>query len=155
LGLICIGPPLDVIHFNTFDGTDAMGSESSVGGTLGVWFERGLSGSIMGRGAGAVTTGPYEVRAQLGDAAVRMFAANDRMNQMLLEHLDAAAWKAKPSWMIISANDRMLSPEMEMSSAKRLGSAATTLSTCHLAMLEQPAKVAEIIELAAKKALKQ
>jgi pimeloyl-ACP methyl ester carboxylesterase len=74
---------------------------------------------------------------------------------MFGEKLTVAAWKAKPSWMIISANDRMLSPEMEMSSAKRLGSAATTLSTCHLAMLEQPAKVAEIIELAAKKALKQ
>jgi pimeloyl-ACP methyl ester carboxylesterase len=72
---------------------------------------------------------------------------------MFSEKLTVAAWKAKPSWMIISANDRMLSPEMEMSSAKRLGAAATTLSTCHLAMLEQPAKVAEVIELAAKKAL--
>jgi uncharacterized damage-inducible protein DinB len=43
-----------------------------------------------------VTTRPYEVRAQLGGASVRMFAANDRMNQMLIEHLDAAAWRAKP-----------------------------------------------------------
>lgn len=25
-----------------------------------------------------------------------MFAANDRMNQMLIEHLDPAAWRAKP-----------------------------------------------------------
>src|ERR1700678_947305 len=48
---------------------------------------------------------------------------------MFSEKLTVAAWKAKPSWMIISANDRMLSPEMEMSSAKRLGAAATTLST--------------------------
>lgn len=28
--------------------------------------------------------------------AVHMFAANDRMNQLLIEHLDEAAWTAKP-----------------------------------------------------------
>jgi uncharacterized damage-inducible protein DinB len=33
---------------------------------------------------------------QLGRAAVQIFAANERMNQMLIEHLDPAAWRAKP-----------------------------------------------------------
>ena len=33
---------------------------------------------------------------QFGRAAVRIFAANERMNQMILEHLDPAAWNAKP-----------------------------------------------------------
>src|SRR5579863_669801 len=33
---------------------------------------------------------------ELGRAAVRIFAANERMNQMLLENLDPAAWTAKP-----------------------------------------------------------
>jgi uncharacterized damage-inducible protein DinB len=37
------------------------------------------------------------VHPQLGRAAIRIFAANDRMNQMLIEHLDPAAWTAKPS----------------------------------------------------------
>ena len=37
-----------------------------------------------------------EVHTQLGRAAVRIFAANDRMNQILIENLDPAAWKAKP-----------------------------------------------------------
>lgn len=32
----------------------------------------------------------------MGRAAVRVFAANERMNQMLIEHLDARAWRAKP-----------------------------------------------------------
>ena len=36
------------------------------------------------------------VRAQLGRAAVRTFAANERMNQVLIEHLDPAAWGARP-----------------------------------------------------------
>jgi uncharacterized damage-inducible protein DinB len=33
---------------------------------------------------------------QLGRAAVRTFAANERMNQILIERLDPAAWMAKP-----------------------------------------------------------
>ena len=38
---------------------------------------------------------PPRVRTPLGRSAVRMFAANERMNQILIEHLDPAAWKAK------------------------------------------------------------
>jgi uncharacterized damage-inducible protein DinB len=33
---------------------------------------------------------------QFGRAAVQMFAVNDRLNQMLIERLDPAVWKAKP-----------------------------------------------------------
>jgi len=32
----------------------------------------------------------------LGRAAARIFAANERMNQMIIEDLDPAAWNAKP-----------------------------------------------------------
>ncbi len=37
-----------------------------------------------------------KVHTQLAEAAVRVFAANERMNQMLIENLDPAVWKAKP-----------------------------------------------------------
>ena len=37
-----------------------------------------------------------QAHTQLGPAAVRIFAANDRMNQILIEHLHPAAWRAKP-----------------------------------------------------------
>jgi uncharacterized damage-inducible protein DinB len=37
-----------------------------------------------------------KVHTQLGRAAVRIFAANERMNQILIKHLDPAAWRAKP-----------------------------------------------------------
>jgi len=43
-----------------------------------------------------VTTRQHKVDTQLGRAAVQIFAANDRMNQVLIEHLDPTAWKAKP-----------------------------------------------------------
>ena len=37
-----------------------------------------------------------KVHTQLGRAALQIFAANERMNQILIEHLDPAAWTAKP-----------------------------------------------------------
>ena len=38
-----------------------------------------------------------KVQTHLGRAAMEIFAANERMNQMLIEHLDPAAWTAKPA----------------------------------------------------------
>ena len=43
-----------------------------------------------------MTTRPSKIDTQLGRSAVQIFAANERMNQMLIEHLDPAAWRAKP-----------------------------------------------------------
>ena len=43
-----------------------------------------------------MTTRPLKVHPQLNRATVQIFAANDRMNQILIEHLDPAAWRAKP-----------------------------------------------------------
>jgi uncharacterized damage-inducible protein DinB len=43
-----------------------------------------------------VTTRRHIVDTQLGQTATRIFTANDRLNQMLIEHIDPAAWKAKP-----------------------------------------------------------
>jgi len=43
-----------------------------------------------------VTTRQHQVHSHLGQSAVKMFAANERMNQLLIEHLDPAAWTAKP-----------------------------------------------------------
>ena len=43
-----------------------------------------------------MTTHQRKVQTELGRAAVRIFASNERMNQILIEHLDPAAWRAKP-----------------------------------------------------------
>jgi hypothetical protein len=43
-----------------------------------------------------MTRRQHKVQTQLGGVAVRIFTANDRMNQILIEHLDPAAWRAKP-----------------------------------------------------------
>jgi len=74
---------------------------------------------------------------------------------MFSEKLTVAAWKIKPSWVVISANDRMLQPAMEKASASRLRAIVTTLPTCHLAMLEQPKEVVDVIDRAAKGSVKK
>jgi pimeloyl-ACP methyl ester carboxylesterase len=73
---------------------------------------------------------------------------------MFDEKLTVAAWKTKPTWAVISTKDRMLPPAMEESAAKKMGAVTTTLATtCHMSILEEPAKVAAGIDDAAKKAL--
>jgi uncharacterized damage-inducible protein DinB len=52
---------------------------------------------MIGKGAGAVATRRSKVHTQLGRPAVQTFAANDRINQVLIENLDPAAWRAKPA----------------------------------------------------------
>jgi uncharacterized damage-inducible protein DinB len=51
---------------------------------------------MIGKGAGAVTTPRPKRHTQLGRPAVQTFAANDRINQVLIANLDPAAWRAKP-----------------------------------------------------------
>ena len=43
-----------------------------------------------------MTTPKPKVHTQFGRAAVQIFAANERMNQILIERLDHATWTAKP-----------------------------------------------------------
>jgi pimeloyl-ACP methyl ester carboxylesterase len=74
---------------------------------------------------------------------------------MFDEKLTVAAWKTRPVSVVVSSNDRMLPPAMELLLAKKLGLTATILSTCHLSILEQPEKVADVIDHAAKSALKR
>jgi uncharacterized damage-inducible protein DinB len=43
-----------------------------------------------------VTSHQPDIRPQLGSSAIKIFAANERLNQLLIQHLDPAAWRAKP-----------------------------------------------------------
>ena len=74
---------------------------------------------------------------------------------MFDEKLTVAAWKTKPSWAVISTGDQMLPPAMEQSAAQKIGATITTLSTCHMSILEAPEKIAAVIDEAARTALKR
>jgi pimeloyl-ACP methyl ester carboxylesterase len=73
---------------------------------------------------------------------------------MFDEKLTHAAWKTKPSWHVIATKDRTLSPAMEEAGAKKAHGVAISIPTCHVAMLQEPQKVADLIAEAAKGAAK-
>jgi pimeloyl-ACP methyl ester carboxylesterase len=62
------------------------------------------------------------------------------------------SWKSKPSWYIIAANDRAISPDLEAAQAKRIGATTITIPCSHVIMLAQPSQVATVILDAASKA---
>lgn len=71
---------------------------------------------------------------------------------MFDEKLMHAAWKSKPSWHVIATEDHTLSPAMEEAGAKKAGGVAISVPTCHLAMLQEPQRVADLIVKAATEA---
>lgn len=73
----------------------------------------------------------------------------------LSEKVMNPAWATKPSWLIIDANDRMVPPQYERDTAKRLHATATTLGAGHVPMLSMPDKVAAVIIDAANNAGKR
>ena len=60
-----------------------------------------------------------------------------------------AAWHHKPSWYVVSENDRMINPDYERFAAKRMGAKTLALPTSHVPMLSKPEEVAEFIATAA------
>jgi len=74
---------------------------------------------------------------------------------MFDEKLTHAAWKSRPSWHVIATQDRTLTPAMQETGAKKAGGKAISLPTCHVAMLQEPEKVANVITEAAQGAAKR
>jgi pimeloyl-ACP methyl ester carboxylesterase len=70
----------------------------------------------------------------------------------LKDKVTVPAWKTKPNWYIVAANDRMINPDLERTLAKKMNATTTTVQSSHVAMLAQPEKVAAVIIEAATKA---
>jgi pimeloyl-ACP methyl ester carboxylesterase len=56
-----------------------------------------------------------------------------------------AAWQTRPSWYVVSADDRMIPPDLERAMARKIGARVTTLPTSHVPQQSRPAEVAEVI----------
>ena len=68
---------------------------------------------------------------------------------LFAEKVPGVAWKEKPSWYIVGANDHSVHPELHRFVAKRMGADTTELQSSHCAMLSQPDRVVEVIQKAA------
>ena len=60
------------------------------------------------------------------------------------------AWKTKPSWYLVSTDDKMIPPDAQRAMSKRAGSTVAEVKGSHSVYVSQPQAVAALIEKAAK-----
>jgi pimeloyl-ACP methyl ester carboxylesterase len=60
------------------------------------------------------------------------------------------AWKTKPSWYLLTTEDKMIPPDAQRAMSKRAGSKVVEVKGSHSVYVSQPQAVASIIEKAAK-----
>ncbi len=61
------------------------------------------------------------------------------------------AWKTKPSWFVVAANDGMINPDLQRFKSKLIKATTLELNSSHVPMVSQPDKVARFIMEAAQK----
>lgn len=59
------------------------------------------------------------------------------------------AWRTKPSWYLVAADDNMIPPDAQRAMAKRAGSTVVEVNGSHAVYVSQPQAVASLIENAA------
>lgn len=69
----------------------------------------------------------------------------------LSDKVTKAAWKTRPSWVIIDKQDRMVSPKLQQDQAKRIKATTLELNSGHVSILSHPKEVAAFITEASRK----
>jgi pimeloyl-ACP methyl ester carboxylesterase len=64
--------------------------------------------------------------------------------------ISEAAWKSKPSWYLVSTEDRMIPPSAQRVMSKRAGATVLEAAGSHAIYVSQPGAVANLIVQAAK-----
>jgi len=63
--------------------------------------------------------------------------------------ISAAAWASKPSWYLITTEDRMIPPQAQREMSRRTGAIVEEAAASHSVYVSQPGAVAEIVKKAA------
>ncbi len=64
--------------------------------------------------------------------------------------VSAPAWKTKPSWYLVTTEDRMIPPDAQRQMSKRANSTVVEVAGSHAIYVSQPEPVARLIEQAAE-----
>src|SRR5205823_7205941 len=59
------------------------------------------------------------------------------------------AWKSKPSWYLVSTEDKMIPPDAQRAMSKRAGAKVVEVKGSHAVYVSQPRAVADLIARAA------
>jgi pimeloyl-ACP methyl ester carboxylesterase len=85
------------------------------------------------------------------DRARVLYAVQQPFHRALLTgRTTQAAWRSKPSYYAVSAQDRTIDPGLERFMAKRMGAHTVELPASHLSLLSHPREIADLILLAAR-----
>lgn len=63
--------------------------------------------------------------------------------------MDDPAWRSKPSWFLITTQDRAVDPELQRFAAQRMGATSVEVASAHVPMLSRPEAVLDLIRNAA------
>jgi pimeloyl-ACP methyl ester carboxylesterase len=86
------------------------------------------------------------------DAEKAAFALDSQVPwgvEALSDTISDPAWKAKPSWYLVTTEDRMIPPPAQRMMAERAGSMVVEVAGSHMIYVSQPSAVAALIEKAA------
>jgi len=87
------------------------------------------------------------------DAKTAEFMASSQVPwgvEALSGTITTPAWRTKPSWYLLTTEDRMIPPPAQRMMSKRAGSTVTEVAASHSVYVSQPAPVAAFIAKAAK-----
>ena len=65
------------------------------------------------------------------------------------------AWRSKPSWYLVTTEDRMIPPEAQRTMSERIGATVVEVDASHSVYVSQPAAVADLIKQAAAATAKE
>ncbi len=66
-----------------------------------------------------------------------------------------AAWRAKPSWYLVTTEDKMIPPPAQRTMAGRIGATVSVVAASHSVYVSQPEAAAAVIAQAAAGAAEQ
>jgi pimeloyl-ACP methyl ester carboxylesterase len=89
--------------------------------------------------------------ADVGEAKASFMAASQVPwgVEALAGEVTSPAWKSKPSWYLVAADDKMIPPPAQRQMAQRAGSTVSEVPGSHAVYVSQPQAVASLIEKAA------
>jgi len=95
----------------------------------------------------AVDRFPWVFAADVEPAVAAVLAVSQRPLSAAAfgDPASAAAWRTKPAWGLVAANDRTINPDVQRFGFDRAGVSSTEVESSHLVMLSQPSVVTDLI----------
>ncbi len=91
---------------------------------------------------------PESFAQDIDPTAARVMAAVQKPLSASIfgERATQAAWKSKPSWYLLSENDRIINPDLQRFMAERIGAKeVVSIPSDHASLVSHPAEVAQLI----------